>query len=75
LATKAIHPRAIEPENLVEMANKVGVRAEAVAPVETALARALELASSGGEIILSAGSMFVTAEVKTAWQNIVNTQA
>jgi hypothetical protein len=38
--------------------------------VEAALARALELAKSGGEIILSAGSMFVTAEVKTAWEKM-----
>ncbi len=71
LATKAVHPRAIEPEKIVETANRLGVRAEAVSPVEAALARALELARGSGEIILSAGSMFVTAEVKTAWQNYV----
>jgi hypothetical protein len=41
-----------------------------VTPVEAALRRALELASISGEIILSAGSMFVTAEVKTAWEKI-----
>jgi dihydrofolate synthase / folylpolyglutamate synthase len=75
LATKAVHPRAIEPEKIVETANRLGVRAEAVAPVEAALARALELAAGSGEIILSAGSMFVTAEVKTAWQNYVGTLA
>ena len=69
LATKAVHPRATEPEKIVETATRLGVRAEAAAPVGEALARALELAHSGGEIILSAGSMFVTAEVKTAWQN------
>jgi len=73
LATKAIHPRAFEPESIVETANRLGVRAEAVAPVDAALARALELSAGGGEIVLSAGSMFVTAEVKTAWEKLYRT--
>jgi dihydrofolate synthase/folylpolyglutamate synthase len=68
LATKAIHPRATEPEKIVETANRLGVRAEASVPVGVALTRALALAAGGGEIVLSAGSMFVTAEAKTAWQ-------
>ena len=68
LGTKAVHPRAIEPENIVEMANKLGVQAEAAACVDEALTRALDLAEGGEEIVLSAGSMFVTAEVKTAWE-------
>jgi dihydrofolate synthase/folylpolyglutamate synthase len=70
LATKAAHPRAIEPEKIVETATRIGIRAEAVVPVELALARALEIAAGGGEIVISAGSMFVTAEVKTAWEKI-----
>jgi dihydrofolate synthase/folylpolyglutamate synthase len=68
LATKAVHPRAIEPEKIVEMASRIGVLVEAAAPVELALTRALEQAARGGEIVLSAGSMFVTAEAKTAWE-------
>jgi hypothetical protein len=39
--------------------------------MSTALSRVLALAEAGGEIILSAGSMFATAEFKTAWQNCV----
>ena len=70
LATKAVHPRAIDPEKIVETANRLGIRAEAAASVEVALARALDLAAGGGEIVLSAGSMFVTAEVKTAWEKL-----
>jgi dihydrofolate synthase/folylpolyglutamate synthase len=70
IATKAVHPRALEPQQLVETADRLGVRAEAVTPVEAALIRALELAGSGGDIVLSAGSMFVTAEVKTAWEKM-----
>ena len=36
------------------------------------LNRALELAVGRDTIIVSAGSMFVTAEVKTAWQKLNN---
>jgi dihydrofolate synthase/folylpolyglutamate synthase len=71
LATKASHPRAIEPEKIVETANRLGIRAEAAAPVEVALDRALDAAKGGGDIVLSAGSMFVTAEVKTAWEKLL----
>ncbi|HEX7620668.1 MAG TPA: cyanophycin synthetase, partial [Anaerolineales bacterium] len=74
LATKAVHPRANEPEKIVEIANSLGIRAEAAAIVDAALTRALDLAAGGGEIVLSAGSMFVTAEVKTAWEKIKNTR-
>ncbi len=72
LATKAVHPRAIEPEKIVETATDLGIRSEAVAPVEFALQKALELSGVSGEIVLSAGSMFVTAEVKTAWEKLAN---
>ena len=71
LATHANHPRATEPEKLVETANRLGLRAEATASVEIALARALEMSEKDGSIVLSAGSMFVTTEVKTAWENRV----
>jgi dihydrofolate synthase / folylpolyglutamate synthase len=67
LATRADHPRATEPEKIVTLAQSLGFHAEAITPVEAALARALKLAENG-EVILSAGSMFVTAEVKTAWE-------
>jgi dihydrofolate synthase/folylpolyglutamate synthase len=70
LATKAVHPRATEPEKIIELATGLGMRAETASPVETALARALELAAGENKVILSAGSMFVTAEVKTAWQKL-----
>jgi hypothetical protein len=36
--------------------------------VESALGRALELSQNDGSIVLSAGSMFVTAEVMKAWK-------
>lgn len=68
IATKAIHPRALEPKLIAETAGRLGIPTETAPQVEAALARALELATINGELVLSAGSMFVTAEVKTAWE-------
>jgi len=67
LVTRADHPRALEPEKIIETVRQVAVAYETAAPVETALARALELAAETGDVIVSAGSIFVTAEVKQAW--------
>lgn len=71
LATRADHPRALAAENIVEQARQMGMRCEAVVPVEAALARALEEAGEEG-LALSAGSIFVTAEVKTAWEKLTH---
>jgi hypothetical protein len=51
------------------LAKQAGLESEAVSPVASAFARALELSKKDGSIVLSAGSMFVTAEVMVAWQN------
>ena len=67
LVTRADHPRALEPETIIETAKQVPVACESAAPVETALDRALELAAETGDVIVSAGSMFVTAEVVNGW--------
>jgi hypothetical protein len=42
--------------------------------VESALERALENAQKDGSIVLSAGSMFVTAEVMKAWKKNESSQ-
>lgn len=68
LVTRADHPRALEPEKIIETAKQVPVACESAAPVETALTRALELAAETGDVIVSAGSMFVTAEVVNGWR-------
>ena len=70
IATRADHPRALEPEKICQVAEQVGVEFEALEPVEAAFHRALELSEKDGSIVLSAGSMFVTAEVMTAWDNL-----
>jgi len=70
IVTRADHPRALDAEKIVELAKQAGVESEAVSPVESALGRALELSAKDGSIVLSAGSMFVTAEVMRAWNKI-----
>ena len=68
IATQSTHPRALEAEKIVEMASQAGVECEAATPVEAALARALDLAGETG-VVLSAGSLFVTAGIMQAWKN------
>ena len=70
IVTRADHPRALEPEKIRQVAEQAGVESEAVEPVEAAFRRALELSKKDGSIVLSAGSMFVTAEVMTAWDKM-----
>jgi dihydrofolate synthase/folylpolyglutamate synthase len=65
--TKSTHPRALEAEKVQELARQADIPHEVVKTVEAALALALELSEKDGSIVLSAGSMFVTAEVMAAW--------
>ncbi len=62
IAARADHPRALSAERICELANQAGAESEAAVSVKAALKRALELAAKDGSIVLSAGSMFVTAE-------------
>jgi dihydrofolate synthase/folylpolyglutamate synthase len=70
IITRADHPRALEVEKIQQLVEQAGAESETLTPVKSALARALELSSKDGSIVLSAGSMFVTAEVMSAWKNI-----
>jgi dihydrofolate synthase/folylpolyglutamate synthase len=70
ILTRADHPRALEPEIIKKIADEAGLESEIVVPVESAFIRALDLSVKDGSIVLSAGSMFVTAEVMTAWGKI-----
>jgi dihydrofolate synthase / folylpolyglutamate synthase len=67
IVTRADHPRALGVKKIVELAKQAGLESEAVTPVESAFMRALEISEKDGSIVLSAGSMFVTAEVMMAW--------
>ena len=70
IITRADHPRALEVEKIQLLADQAGAESEAVVPVKDALVRALDLSSKDGSIVLSAGSMFVTAEVMREWKSL-----
>ncbi len=75
IVTRADHPRALEPEKIIELADQAGLESEAVSPVESAFRHALDLSGKDGSIVLSAGSMFVTAEVMRVWNNLMSLRA
>ncbi len=68
LVTKSFHPRALEPEKIEALAVQAGIPSLIMPSVEDAFAHALEMSQKDGSIVLSAGSMFVTAEVMAAWK-------
>jgi len=72
IITRADHPRALSVEQIQGLAEQAGAEFEAVVPVKEALRRALELSSKDGSIVLSAGSMFVTAEVMREWKSLTS---
>jgi dihydrofolate synthase/folylpolyglutamate synthase len=73
--TKADHPRALPPETIIPLAKSAGIACEVETPVRTAFERAIGLSEKDGSIVLSAGSMFVTAEAIAAWQARDSTNA
>jgi dihydrofolate synthase/folylpolyglutamate synthase len=70
IVTRADHPRALSVEHIQGLAEQAGVESEAAVPVREALRRALELSAKDGSIVLSAGSIFVTAEVMKEWKTL-----
>lgn len=66
VATKSLHPRAIEPDQLVEMCHRFGKRAHAIVPLEDALKYAMEKAQ-GECAIIAAGSVFIAAGIRESW--------
>lgn len=70
IVTRADHPRALSVEHVAGLADQAGAEWEAVVPVKEALRHALELSAKDGSIVLSAGSMFVTAEVMKEWKSL-----
>ncbi len=69
IATQSTHPRAIEAEKLVELAHRCGRSAEAIVPIEDALAMAYE--EAGEEVvILVTGSIFVAAAAREIWPHL-----
>jgi len=68
IATKSVHPRAMSPEILMELASEYNLQAQCVQSVEEALEVALRLATPE-TVILVAGSIFVAAGARHAWYN------
>ncbi|HJQ14856.1 MAG TPA: folylpolyglutamate synthase/dihydrofolate synthase family protein [Anaerolineales bacterium] len=66
VATRADHPRAPSEQWVAEQVEKAGIPVEALAPVSSALERALELAGNQ-KLVLAAGSVAFAGEVSAAW--------
>jgi len=66
VATRSYHPRAIEPEALVELAHRFARPAVITPDVPEALEEAVRRAR-GEAVVLVAGSIFVAAGAREAW--------
>ena len=66
--TRSYHPRAIEPDKLLEMVAAYGLPAQVAPAVEEALSEALRQAGGDG-LVLATGSLFVAAGVRQCWYN------
>ena len=66
IATKSVHPRAIEPDELIKLAHRFGKQAIACSTVEEALREANQLAQREAAILV-AGSIFIAAAARSAW--------
>jgi dihydrofolate synthase / folylpolyglutamate synthase len=73
IATQSIHPRAMSPAHLVELARVYGVGVSDVPTVEEALTKALQVAGNDA-LLLVTGSIFVVAGVREAWMKIDETK-
>jgi dihydrofolate synthase/folylpolyglutamate synthase len=71
IATQSTHPRAINADDLVRLAHRFGRPAQAIVPVEDALAAAMNEAGQES-IVLVTGSIFVAAAAKEIYTNLVN---
>jgi len=69
ITTQSIHPRAIDAEELVDLAHRSGRSAEAVTPIEEALKKAIDEAG-GDSVILITGSVFVAAAARELFPRI-----
>lgn len=73
VATQSFHPRALEPECLVELAKVFDRPVKIVSDVAQAFEEAVRLAG-GEQVVLVAGSLFVAAGAREAWQARLGSQ-
>lgn len=66
--TRSYHPRAVEPQALLEIADSLGKSARVVGAVEDALEEALASAQDR-KMVLVTGSIFIAAGGRHSWYN------
>jgi folylpolyglutamate synthase/dihydropteroate synthase len=66
--TRSFHPRAIEPEALIELVANYGKRSIVVPAIEDALEEGLRMAGDE-KLVLVTGSIFIAAGARHSWYN------
>ncbi len=72
IVVKSFHPRAADPDILVELIHRFGKPAEIIPDVAEGLGEALRLAGSEAAVLVT-GSIFVAAGARIAWHQSVVT--
>jgi dihydrofolate synthase/folylpolyglutamate synthase len=67
VAVKSFHPRAIDPDKLVEMAHTYGHPVVCIEDIPQAVEKALQIVGED-DLVLVTGSIFVVAEVRKYWE-------
>lgn len=68
IVTKSVHPRAMSPILLAQLAGELNVQAQCTQSVEEAMEVGLRLATPES-VVLITGSIFVAASARHAWYN------
>jgi dihydrofolate synthase/folylpolyglutamate synthase len=71
ITVKSFHPRAIDPDKLVEMAKKFNRSVHCVEHIPEAIEKALQTVDQG-QLVLITGSIFVVAEARKFWEQKSN---
>jgi len=71
IAVKSFHPRAIDPDKLVEMAEAFEHPVHCVEHIPEAMEKALQLVGKDGMVLVT-GSIFVVAEARKYWEKKAN---
>ena len=69
--TKSFHPRAADPVILAEMVTRFNLPA-VVVPSESEAFKEASLLAKDEAVVLVCGSLFITAEVRQAWQRRIS---
>jgi dihydrofolate synthase / folylpolyglutamate synthase len=67
IAVKSFHPRAIDPDKLVDMAQSFGQPIACIEDISLAVEKALQMVGEN-DLVLVTGSIFVVAEARKFWE-------